>query len=179
MAAREFFTIGHSTLKLDEFRALLADHGVTQLVDVRKLAGSRRYPQFNADTLEPALAADGVTMLRFEALTGRRPVSTTVPFETNAWWQNRSFHNYADHALSQDFRDALAALREEGAGRRTAVMCSEAVWWRCHRRIIADYLLAAGEEVHHILGPGQVKPAELSAGAVLAPNGRITYPADG
>jgi len=177
MKAQEFFTIGHSTLELDEFRALLAEHGVTHLIDVRKLAGSRRYPQFNADTLEPALTADGVTMLRFEALTGRRPVSKTVPYEINAWWQNRSFHNYADHALSAEFGEAIEALQSAAENGPLAIMCAEAVWWRCHRRIISDYLLAAGETVQHIMGEGPASPAALSEGAVVKANGIITYPA--
>jgi uncharacterized protein (DUF488 family) len=177
--ALPFFTVGHSNRELDEFLALLEQSSVETVVDVRRLPGSSRYPQFNADALGAALADRGLGFMRLEGLTGRRPVSKEVPFDVNAWWENRSFHNYADHALSQDFRYALAALRDAGAGRRTAVMCSEAVWWRCHRRIIADYLLAAGDEVKHILGPGQVVPAELSAGAVLAQDGRVTYPAAG
>lgn len=102
-----------------------------------------------------------------------------MPFEVNGWWQNRSFHNYADHALSEDFARALAELREQGHVQRTAVMCSEAAWWRCHRRIIADHLLAHDEDVRHILGPRHVDPADLSRGAVVGPDSTVTYPADG
>lgn len=175
--ATPFFTIGHSNRELDEFLAMLNEHGIETVVDVRRLAGSNRYPQFNADALGDALAATGgIELVRFEGLTGRRPVSKTVPFETNAWWQNRSFHNYADHALSSEFGEALQSLRETGRARRTAVMCAEAVWWRCHRRIIADYLLAAGEQVLHLLGPGQATLASLSEGAVPR-DGAVTYPA--
>jgi len=180
-----FFTIGHSTLELAEFLALLAQHGITQLVDVRKLPGSRRYPHFDAPALEAALAEHGIRMLRFDALTGRRGVSRTVPFATNAWWQHRSFHNYADHALGRDFARALLELRAAAAAATTttdpagatAIMCAEAVWWRCHRRIITDYLLVAGEQVHHILGPGDAVLAELSAGARPHTDGTVTYPA--
>jgi len=99
-----------------------------------------------------------------------------VPFEVNAWWENRSFHNYADHALSEDFRAGLGELRAWERTQRLAVMCSEAVWWRCHRRIIADHLLALDADVRHILGPGHVDVAQLSAGAVIGPDGRVTYP---
>ena len=175
-AGPPLFTVGHSNRELDEFIGLLEQSSIEAVVDVRKLPGSRRYPWFDAPALEAALAERGIGFTRFEALTGRRPVSREVPFEVNGWWENRSFHNYADHALSEGFRDALAELRSVGSQRRTAVMCSEAVWWRCHRRIIADHLLAAGNEVRHILGPGQVKPAELSAGAVVRADGKVTYP---
>lgn len=170
-------TIGHSTRSLVEFLALLQENGVELLVDVRRLPGSSRYPHFNEDVLAEALAAEGVDFRRAEALTGRRRVSKTVPFETNAWWTNRSFHNYADHALGEEFRAGLQELRAWGAERTAAVMCSEAVWWRCHRRIIADHVIAGGGEVRHILGPGHTDAAELSAGAVLGEDRQLTYPA--
>ena len=101
-----------------------------------------------------------------------------MPFAINGWWENRSFHNYADHALSEEFKQALTKLREQGSAQRAAVMCSEAVWWRCHRRIIADHLLAHDDQVHHILGVDHVDPAQLSRGAVIGPDGTVTYPAD-
>lgn len=147
------------------------------LVDVRKLPGSNRYPHFNRDTLEAALAESSIDYHRIEGLTGRRPVSRTVPFKVNAWWQNRSFHNYADHALGQEFADALSQLHELVGGRRLALMCSEAVWWRCHRRIIADHLIARSYHVLHIMGPGKVVDAELSRGARKGSGGEVTYPA--
>ena len=172
-------TIGHSSRSLEEFLGLLQEHGIERVVDVRKLPGSNKYPQFNADILTEALRVHGVTLLRKEALTGRRPVSKVIPFEVNAWWQVRSFHNYADHALSDEFRQALAELQELGSERATALMCSEAVWWRCHRRIITDHLLAHDVKVVHILGPGSSKPAELSDGAVVGADLQLTYPAIG
>ena len=174
-AAARILTIGHSTRTLAEFTDLLEWNGVGHVVDVRRLPGSARYPHFDHEALGAALADLDIALTRSEPLTGRRPVSTTVPFEVNAWWDNRSFHNYADHALSDEFRDALAALRAAAGARPTAVMCSEAVWWRCHRRIIADHLIAAGEPVGHIMAPGKVVPAVLSAGAV-PDAGRVTYP---
>lgn len=172
-------TIGHSNRSLEEFLGLLQEHGIERVVDVRKLPGSNKYPQFNADTLSQALRTRGVTLLRMEALTGRRPVSKVIPFEVNAWWQVRSFHNYADHALSGEFRQALAELQELGSEHATALMCSEAVWWRCHRRIITDHLLARDVNVLHILGPGSSKPAELSDGAVVGADLQLTYPVIG
>lgn len=173
---RSFFTIGHSQLPLDAFLELLKGNGIDQVVDVRKLPGSTKYPHFNEAPLRDALAAQGIRLARIEGLTGRRPVSKEVPFEVNSWWKNRSFHNYADHALSEEFEGAIQELYELHASHRSVLMCAEAVWWRCHRRIIADHLLARGEAVSHILGKNQVKPAELSSGARVA-NGTVTYPA--
>jgi hypothetical protein len=172
------FTVGHSNRAIDDFLALLRESGIEAIVDVRRLPGSARYPQFDADTLASTLHAAGVDYRREESLTGRRGRIRDVPQEVNAWWENRSFHNYADHALSAEFARGLAGLIEEGAGRPTAVMCSEAVWWRCHRRIIADHLLARELPVRHVLGAGNVAAAELSAGAAIGPDGVVTYPAD-
>ena len=159
------FTIGHSTRPTEEFIGLLRQSGIGQVVDVRRIAGSNRHPQFNADSLIASLEAAGIGYEHAEGLTGRRRVSKTVPFEVNAWWQNRSFHSYADHALSEEFADALTDLRRMVDKQNVAVMCSEAVWWRCHRRIIADHLLAQDLTVKHILGEGHVDEAQLSEGA--------------
>lgn len=176
MAPSHFLTIGHSNRSLEEFIELLQENAVTEVQDVRKLAGSARHPQFNADALGRSLNDVGIAFSRIEAFAGRRPVSRDVPFSTNAWWQNRSFHNYADHALAdKSFSQALRAELATGASRR-ALMCAEAVWWRCHRRIIADHLLANGASVTHILGPGQTMEAVLSAGATVTERG-VEYPA--
>ena len=172
------FTIGHSTRPLDDFLALLAESEIDVVVDVRKLPGSRRYPHFDADALSGSLREAGIAYERIPSLTGRRPVSRDVPFETNAWWQNRSFHNYADHALGPDFARGLDELVRLGGESRTAVMCSEAVWWRCHRRIIADHLLARGIRVEHIMPDGRISPAELTPGAVVRGT-QVVYPAPG
>lgn len=174
-----FFTVGHSTRTLAEFIGLLEEPRVELVVDVRRLPGSARYPWFDQDPLSAALDEVGIRYRRAEGLTGRRPVSKDVPFEVNAWWENRSFHNYADHALSDEFRSALGDLREWGRARRAAVMCSEAVWWRCHRRIIADHLLAHDEDVRHILGVDHIDAARPSLGAAIDPHRDVTYPATG
>ena len=174
---RRIFTIGHSNRTIEEFLALLDEHGVELVVDVRRLPGSARNPQFDQDDLASSLSEEGISFRRADGLTGRRPRSADVPAEVNGWWENRSFHNYADHGLSEEFRRALAELREWGAERPAAVMCSEAVWWRCHRRIIADHLLAHGDDVVHIMGGGRVQQAELSAGAVVEADLSVSYPA--
>lgn len=160
------FTIGHSTRSFDEFAALLAQEGVQRIVDVRKLTGSRRFPQFNADALAPALQECDIGYQHIAALGGRRG-RTLAKGETspNGYWTNDSFRRYADYALTEDFAAGLAELRETSRDTRCAVMCAEAVWWRCHRRIVTDYLLLEGREVRHILGKARAEPASMTPGA--------------
>ena len=169
------FTVGHSDRSIDDFIALLASAQIGLVVDVRRLPGSRRHPQFDEDSLRVSLDAAGIGLDRITELGGRRPVSKDIPFETNALWRNRSFHNYADHALSDDFRAGLDSLVESGRHARTAVMCSEAVWWRCHRRIIADHLLARGESVFHLMANSRQHRADFTTGAVVDGD-TVVYP---
>lgn len=171
------FTIGHSTHSLQTFLDMLVENKVEKLIDVRKLPGSRKFPHFDQEELSASLGEVEIAYAWAEPLTGRRPVSKTVPFEVNGFWQNRSFHNYADHALSGDFTEAVAGLLQDPD--RSVLLCSEAVWWRCHRRIITDHLLAHGAEVIHIMGPGQTSMATLTSGAVVdekADDTTVTYP---
>lgn len=176
--APTILTVGHSTHPLEEFLGLLREAEVGGIVDVRRLPGSRRFPWFDQDALSSSLADSGIRYVRIPELTGRRPVQRDVPDEVNALWRNRSFHNYADHALGQDFADGLDKLVSLGGESRIAVMCSEAVWWRCHRRIIADHLLARGIPVGHLMPDGRISPAELTPGAVLLGT-QVVYPAAG
>ncbi|MCQ4621801.1 DUF488 family protein [Corynebacterium sp. CCUG 70398] len=177
------FTVGHSNLEFEDFTEMIRAAGVESIVDVRKLPGSRKYPWFNDDHLAEHLPTHGITYSRSEGLTGRRNVSHSVPFEVNGNWRNRSFHNYADHALGEEFSDALTQLRASATETPTAIMCSEAVWWRCHRRIIADHLLAHGDEVEHIMGMGadgaKVSKATLNDGAVIGDDLLVCYPERG
>jgi uncharacterized protein (DUF488 family) len=173
------FTVGHSDRTIEAFLDLLTAAGVVSLVDVRKLPGSRSNPQFDADALTPSLEQAGIRYRHEPALGGRRPMSKTVPPDINALWRNRSFHNSADHALGSEFAHALERLREEGAQHATAVMCSEAVWWRCHRRIFADHVLARGDDVVHIMAGRRVAPATLTPGALVHPDGVVSYPLPG
>lgn len=170
-----FHTVGHSDRSIEEFIALLQSADIGHVVDVRRLPGSRKHPQFDEDALRESLDAAGIRFDRIADLGGRRPISKDVPFDVNAFWQNRSFHNYADHALSDEFRTGMDELVGFGHELRTSVMCSEAVWWRCHRRIIADHLLARGEEVFHLMGGGRSQPAAVTSGA-LVDGGRVVYP---
>lgn len=172
-----FYTLGHSNRRIEAFIGLLEDSGVRGVADVRAFAHSRAMPQFDGEALGAALAAHGRAYRHFPALGGRRSRSVGVAPEANAWWENRSFHNYADYATTPAFRAGLAELMAWEEGRPAAVVCAEAVWWRCHRRIIADYLMAAGCTVFHLLGEGAVKPAEMTPGVVARGDGALLYPA--
>jgi uncharacterized protein (DUF488 family) len=175
--ALPFFTIGHSTRPIGEFIDLLAASEVGLIVDVRAVPRSRTNPQYNRDALPGSLSGLHIAYEHVAELGGLRPRAQNIAPEVNAFWENQSFHNYADYAMGDVFRSGLAELRALGRARRCVVMCAEAVWWRCHRRIIADYLLAAGERVFHILGPNSVVPATLTKVATAHPDGALTYPA--
>src|SRR4051812_32472338 len=150
-----FYTIGHSTRSIVEFKDLLRSVQVTLVADVRTVPRSRTNPQFNRESLPHTLRQFGVDYEHIASLGGLRSATRSVPPSVNAFWQNKSFHNYADYAMGRGFHEGLAHLIALGHEQCCAIMCAEAVWWRCHRRIIADYLVAAGETVFHILGPGK------------------------
>lgn len=171
-----FFTIGHSNRSIEDFIAPLTAEGIGLLVDIRKIPRSRANPQFNEDTFPDALSAAGIAYERIDGLGGRRGKDPTISPEVNGFWTHQSFHNYADYALSADFHAALDHLIDAGHRRRCAIMCSEAVWWRCHRRIVADHLIARGEKVLHIMAPGRTEPAQLTSGAVVRNADVVLYP---
>lgn len=173
--AHPFFTIGHSTRSIDEFLELLTAHGIRTVVDVRTVPRSRTNPQFNRDTLPKSLAQLGIGYVHIPELGGLRGRAAGIETSPNTIWQNESFRNYADYAMTGPFMAGLRKLTEIGHAAPSAIMCAEAVWWRCHRRIIADYLVSRGESVMHILGPGRADPAKLSAAARPGPNGVLIY----
>lgn len=174
-----FFTIGHSTRTLAEFVDLLRESSVDLVVDVRSMPRSRANPQFNLETLPEGLALWQIGYNHMAELGGLHSKQRLAEPSPNAFWRVRSFRNYADYALTAPFALGLTRLREEGRQHHCTIMCAEAVWWRCHRRIIADYLLAAGEHVYHILGPAHIEEARLTSGAVVRDNGTVVYPAEG
>ena len=176
--AHPFHSIGHGRRSLAEFVELLQSVEVTCLVDVRTVPRSRTNPQYNRDTLPEQLAPFGIGYEHIAALGGLRGRVREVARDVNAFWDNESFHNYADYAMSEVFRDGLSHLRELGRERRCAIMCAETLWWRCHRRIITDHLLAAGERVFHILGPGHIEPAVMNVAARISAEGALVYPAE-
>ncbi len=164
------YTIGHSTRSLDELVALLRDHGVTRLADVRRFPGSRRHPHFSKESLERTLPEHGIVYIHLEDLGGRRRPRKNSP---NLFWESEQFRGYADHMDTKEFRAAIDHLL--GDDRPTAVMCAEAVPWRCHRNLLSDDLVRRGIEVLHIVGPGPATPHELSKAAKIEAD-RVVYP---
>ena len=142
------WTIGHSTRTLDEFLKLLSVNKIDAVADVRSYPGSRKYPQFNAEALETALAEVRVDYYPFKDLGGRRRAKTD---SSNTVWRNEAFRGYADYMETEEFKKGIERLANLAGKKRTAMMCAEAVWWRCHRSMIADYLKASGITVEHIM----------------------------
>ena len=174
---RPVFTIGHSTRTLAEFLALLGEVDADLIVDVRSIPRSRTNPQFNIDVLPEALAAVEIGYRHIIALGGLRPRHDSATPSPNTFWLNASFRNYADYTATNEFRDGLKELTVLARHKRCVIMCAEAVWWRCHRRIIADYLLAKGFFVSHVMGHGKVVPAKFTSGIRTLRDGTLTYPA--
>ena len=165
------WTIGHSTRTGGELVAVLAAHQIEAVVDVRRFPGSRRLPQFGSAALEQSLRASGISYSWIEALGGRRKALADSP---NDAWDNDAFRGYADHTASEEFAGGLSELLTIASGMRTTVMCAELLWWRCHRRIIADVLTSLGHEVRHIRDEGAADLHELAAPARLV-DGMLTY----
>jgi uncharacterized protein (DUF488 family) len=174
--ANPVFTIGHSTRAAAELIALLGEAAADLVADVRAFPRSRTNPQFNGPVLQETLAAAGIGYRFLPELGGRRHGRKEA--SPNTLWRNESFRAYADYAGTVEFRAGLAELCALAGAHRCAIMCAEAVWWRCHRRIIADYLLTAGLEVVHILAAGKLTPATLTPGARPVGDGGLVYPAE-
>jgi uncharacterized protein (DUF488 family) len=168
------FTAGHSTRSIDEFVAILREAGVTRIVDVRAFPASKRHPQFNKSSLAAALEDAGVDYQHMPALGGRRGTKKTGA-SRNGLWKVDAFRNYADYAETPAFAAALDELEALARERPTAFMCAEAVWWQCHRRLIADYMLSRGWTVVHLLGAGQRQEATLTPGALPQADRTIWY----
>jgi len=163
---------------LGEFVGILRSADVELVVDVRTVPRSRTNPQYNLDVLPRELAPVDIGYEAIPELGGLRGRSPLVAPDVNGFWINQSFHNYADYALSDEFEGGLEQLTALAAKRRTAIMCAEAVWWRCHRRIIADYLLLGGWNVIHLMGAGRSERAKITA-AAKERDGHLVYPAPG
>jgi uncharacterized protein (DUF488 family) len=171
------FTVGHSTRPIAEFLSLLQQVGVDLLVDVRSMPRSRTNPQFNSDALPGPLGNAGIRYRHLSALGGLRHRKKGAPPSLNTFWDVAAFRNYADYAATEAFQTGLNELRALSRDNCCAIMCAEAVWWRCHRRIIADYLLTQGVPVMHIMGRDKIDPAKLAPGAQALPDGTLVYPA--
>ena len=165
------WTVGHSTRSGEEFTQILLAHGVQELVDVRSFPGSRRYPQFNRAALAESLQQAGIEYRHEPRLGGRR---TLRKDSHNTAWKNASFRAYADHMESDEFRKGAKDLLELAANARTAVMCAESLWWRCHRSLIADYLKAEGHTVIHILDQNKTEEHPFTSAARIV-DGELSY----
>lgn len=171
-----FYTIGHSTRTIEEFVELLRAADVKQVIDVRTVPRSRTNPQYNKDTLPDSLKPFDIDYIHLAELGGLRSKIKTVPPEVNQLWRNQSFHNYADYALSENFDHGLEQLIVLGQKQICAIMCSEAVWWRCHRRIITDYLLTRGKAVFHLMNKNSIIEATITKGAQITALKKLVYP---
>jgi uncharacterized protein (DUF488 family) len=166
------WTVGHSTRAIDEFISLIQANDIKLLADVRSLPGSRRYPQFNREMLAGSLGKAGIRYEHFPELGGRRKPREDSP---NTAWRNASFRGYADYMETEEFRKGVERLLDLAAGAGpTAIMCAEAVWWRCHRSLISDYLKARRIEVMHILDANKIQPHPYTSAARVV-NGKPSY----
>ncbi len=173
---RTVYTLGHSKRSIDELIEIVRASGIARVVDIRTIPRSRANPQFNGDVLEGALRAAGLAYTWLAALGGRRSKRRGADARMNAGWTHAAFHNYADYADTPAFRDGLRELLALASREACVILCAEAVWWRCHRRIVSDHLLARGVPVVHLLGPHRSQPATLTPFAAVAADGRVTYP---
>lgn len=164
---KTIFTIGHSTKTIEEFLDLLFSFDIKVLADIRRLPGSRKYPQFDQDNLRKSLEENGIEYIYIEELGGRRKVS---PDSKNTTWRNKSFQGYADYMETESFENGVKELEKLALEKNTAMMCSEAVWWRCHRSIVSDYLKAKGWEVLHIMALGKATEHPYTAPARIIGN---------
>jgi uncharacterized protein (DUF488 family) len=165
------WTVGHSTRSSEEFGEILSAHGIRVLVDVRSFPGSRRYPQFNKPALSESLSKRGIDYKHEPRLGGRR---TPRADSHNTAWKNASFRAYADHMESDEFRNGVEALLELAREAQTAVMCAEALWWRCHRSLISDYLKASGHTVIHIIDAKKTEEHPFTSAARIV-DGELSY----
>jgi uncharacterized protein (DUF488 family) len=169
------WTIGHSTRSIDRFISLLKVNGIKLLADVRLLPGSKRYPQFNKEKLSDSLGKAGIRYKHFLELGGRRKAK---PDSKNRAWRNESFRGYADYMETEEFDKGVRRFLDLAADAGpAAIMCAEAVWWRCHRSLISDYLKVRGIEVMHILGANKMEPHPYTSAARIV-NGRLSYAAE-
>lgn len=165
------WSIGHSTHAIDAFIGALQSFEIKVIADVRSFPGSRRYPQFNKENLEASLAAAEIEYRHFPELGGRRRAK---PDSLNMAWRNETFRGYADYMETDGFREGMARLIRVASSHRTAIMCAEAVWWRCHRSLISDYLKAKGVDVTHIMASGKSEAHPFTSAARIV-NGELSY----
>lgn len=167
----QLWTIGHSNRDIEQFIELLVSQQIQLLADVRRFPGSRRLPHFNQENLSPSLTRVGIEYVHFPELGGRRRARADSP---NTAWRNEAFRGYADFMMTDEFRAGIERLLDLAREKRTAIMCAEALWWQCHRSLIADYLKAAGHEVVHILTTNKTEAHPFTSAARIV-NGKLSY----
>ncbi len=168
---KTIWTIGHSTHSLEEFIGMLKSFDIELVADIRSLPGSRKFPQFDREALEESLPANGIAYRLIPQLGGRRKVRPDSP---NTAWRHPAFRGYADYMETPGFREGIDQLSAEAEARRTALLCAEAVWWRCHRSMVADYLKSNGFRVWHIMGVDKAEEHPYTSAARLV-DGVLTY----
>ena len=176
-ARRTLYTIGHSTRSAHELIDILTAFGVVHVVDIRSIPRSRTNPQFDSKLFRVTLRRAGIAYTLLKALGGRRPKSKLIDESVNAGWKLQSFHNYADYVETAAFQEGLGTLLDLVASETCVIMCAEVVWWRCHRRIVADQVLAQGVPVVHLFDATRSEPASLTPFAVIEAHAHVSYPA--
>jgi uncharacterized protein (DUF488 family) len=169
------FTIGHSTHPIEYFVEMLQSFSISLIADIRNYPGSKRYPHFNKETLEDSLQQNGIGYIHMKELGGRRK---PVPNSNNTNWRNEAFRGYADYMQTEAFKDAMNRLENLATKQPTAYMCSEAVWWRCHRALVSDYLKIKGWKVMHIMRIGKAEEHPYTS-AAREVDGKLRYDAEG
>lgn len=168
---KTIWTIGHSTRSMEELLAILHSFNIQLVADIRSYPGSKRYPHFNKEALEVILPKNNIEYIHLKNLGGRRKPNQ---LSTNTAWRNEAFRGYADYMETNDFKSGVDELQKLAKDKRTAYMCSEAVWWRCHRSLVSDYLKSQGWEVFHIMGEDKAEEHPYTSAANFA-NGKLTY----
>ncbi|MHC4619539.1 MAG: DUF488 domain-containing protein [Planctomycetota bacterium] len=171
----QIFTVGHSTRPFHKFLPLLREFEINILADIRRFPSSRKFPHFNKEVLRKLLNDEGIEYMWFEALGGRRHAEQNDE-SPNTGLRSHAFRSYADHMATSEFYAAVQKLLSTAEISITAVMCAEKLYWKCHRRLLSDYLISRGLQVHHIIEPGKLQPHRLSPGAVITPDHAVLYP---
>jgi uncharacterized protein (DUF488 family) len=168
---KNIWTIGHSTRTIDHFIAMLQSFHIEQMMDIRSFPGSKRYPHFNKEVLEISLPANGINYIHVKDLGGRRPARAD---SINTGWHNAAFRGFADYMQTDNFKTGIEQLEEIAVTKRTSYMCSEAVWWRCHRSLVSDFLKLKGWNVHHIMEIGKAEEHHYTQPAKII-DGKLSY----
>jgi uncharacterized protein (DUF488 family) len=174
-AGATIYTIGHSTHPIDRFLTLLKEHEIEALADIRRFPGSRKHPHFGREALARSLVEAGIEYYWLESLGGRRSTKQGRASNENLGLENAAFRAYADYMMTEEFREGIARLLEIAERKRTAIMCAESLYWRCHRRLVSDFLTVKAVTVEHIFPSGKLQPHKMTEGSQIH-GGKLSYP---